>query len=319
MLKQFVVIGSFSFFIAATIIFLSSSSTNKQANPEQFPSFNPHYAITPVPIPENITFAGEPVPVSNFDAFESLDREMLVNTYWQSQTLLLIKKAHRYFPLIEPLLKESGVPDDLKYLAVAESGLANVVSPARAEGFWQFLEGTARDYKLEVNSEVDERYHLEKATLAAAQFLKESYQKYGTWTMAAASYNMGRRNISRQIDRQKSNNYFDLVLGEETGRYVYRLVALKLIMETPDKYGFHLNDKQKYQPIDYTLVEVDTSVTNLADFAHQMGINYKVLKELNPWLRDDKLTNKTRNKYQIKIADTSLRAVIPDTVFYKNQ
>ncbi len=243
---------------------------------------------------------------------------MLVNTYWQSQTLLFIKKAHRYFPLIEPILKDAGVPDDLKYLAVAESGLANVVSPARAEGFWQFLEGTARDYKLEVNSEVDERYHVEKATLAAATFLKESYQKYGTWTMAAASYNMGRKNISRQIDRQKSGNYFDLVLGEETGRYVYRLIALKLIMENPENYGFYINDKQKYQNIPHTLVEVDTMVSNLADFAHQMGINYKVLKELNPWLRNDKLTNKTGKKYQIKIADTTLRTVVPDTVFYKN-
>ncbi|PKP09175.1 MAG: murein transglycosylase [Bacteroidetes bacterium HGW-Bacteroidetes-4] len=318
MLKQFVVIGIFSFFIVASIIILTASSTNEQADHQNSPSFNPHYAITPVPIPDNITFAGEPVPINYFDVYESLDREMLVNTYWQSQTLLFIKKAHRYFPLIEPILKDAGVPDDLKYLAVAESGLANVVSPARAEGFWQFLEGTARDYKLEVNSEVDERYHVEKATLAAATFLKESYQKYGTWTMAAASYNMGRKNISRQIDRQKSGNYFDLVLGEETGRYVYRLIALKLIMENPENYGFYINDKQKYQNIPHTLVEVDTMVSNLADFAHQMGINYKVLKELNPWLRNDKLTNKTGKKYQIKIADTTLRTVVPDTVFYKN-
>jgi hypothetical protein len=317
MLKQLVVIGSFSFIVVATIIILTASSTNEQAEHQKSPSFNPHYAITPVPIPDNITFAGEPVPINNFDVYESLDREMLVNTYWQSQTLLFIKKAHRYFPLIEPILKNAGVPDDLKYLAVAESGLANVVSPARAEGFWQFLDGTARDYNLEVNSEVDERYHVEKATFAAAQFLKESYQKYGTWTMAAASYNMGRKNISRQIDRQKSGNYFDLVLGEETGRYVYRLIALKLIMENPENYGFYINDKQKYQNIPHTLVEVDSAVSNLADFAHQLGINYKVLKELNPWLRDDKLTNKTGKKYQIKIADTTIRTVVPDTVFYK--
>jgi hypothetical protein len=317
MLKQLVVIGSFSFIVVATIIILTASSTNEQAEHQKSPSFNPHYAITPVPIPDNITFAGEPVPINNFDVYESLDREMLVNTYWQSQTLLFIKKAHRYFPLIEPILKNAGVPDDLKYLAVAESGLANVVSPARAEGFWQFLDGTARDYNLEVNSEVDERYHVEKATFAAAQFLKESYQKYGTWTMAAASYNMGRKNISRQIDRQKSGNYFDLVLGEETGRYVYRLIALKLIMENPENYGFYINDKQKYQNIPHTLVEVDSAVSNLADFAHQLGINYKVLKELNPWLRDDKLTNKTGKKYQIKIADTTIRTVVLDTVFYK--
>lgn len=282
-------------------------------------SFNKKYSITSIQIPTNILFAGEKVPVGNFDTYESIDREMLVNTYWQSQTLLFLKKAHRYFPIIEPILKEHGVPDDFKYLAVAESGLSNVVSPAKASGFWQFLKGTAQDYKLEVNSEVDERYHLEKATHAAAKFLKESYNKFGSWSMAAASYNMGRRNVSKQMARQKSNNYYDLILGEETGRYVYRLIALKLILESPAKFGFNVKNSEKYQEIDYKTVVVDSAIQSIPDFAHKMGVNYKLLKELNPWLRDNKLTNKYRKSYTIKIASTKQRTVELNTKFYPTE
>ena len=201
-------------------------------------------------------------------------------------------------------------------MAVAESGLSNIVSPSNASGFWQFLKGTAQDYKLEVNSEVDERYHLEKATHAAAKFLQDSYKKYGSWSLAAASYNMGRRNISRQIDRQKSDNYYDLILGEETGRYVYRLIALKLILETPSKFGFHVNDSDKYNEIPYKIVVVDSTIQSIPDFANSMGINYKVLKELNPWLRDSKLTNKNKKTYEIKIASAKYRFIAPNPKFY---
>lgn len=281
-------------------------------------NFYEHYGIYPVKIPEKINFAGEDVPIHNFDVKESLDRELLINTYWQSQTLLLIKKSNRYFPLIEPILKEAGIPDDFKYLAVAESGLSNVTSPSGAKGFWQFLEGTANDFDLEVNSEVDERYHLEKATKAACEYLKKSYAKYKSWATAAASYNMGRRNVSKQIDRQKTKNYYDLVLGAETGRYLYRVIALKLILENPEKYGFYIQKNQKYSSIPYTLVRVDTAISQLADFAYEMGINYKVLKLLNPWLRDNKLTNKTNKTYEIKIAKKDWREVIPDTEFYND-
>lgn len=267
-------------------------------------------------MPENIIFATEKVPVESFDVKESLDKELLINTYWQSQTLLFIKKAYRYFPIIDSILKEENVPTDFKYLAVAESGLANVVSPSRAAGFWQFLKGTAQDYNLEVNAEIDERYHLEKATRAAAQFLKDSYEKYGSWTMAAASYNTGRRSISRVINAQKSNNYFDLVLNEETGRYVYRLIAIKLILENPEKYGFHVSDTEKYQHIPYKLVPIDSAINHWADFAHNQSINYKTLKALNPWLRDNKLTNSSKKTYYIKIANPGYRTILPNIEFY---
>jgi len=296
------------------IIILSSYSENDVTT--QHFSENIHYRITPVNIPETIFFAGEKVPVDNFDIYESLDREMLINTYWQSQTLLFIKRANRYFPVIEPILKKEGVPDDFKYLAVAESGLMNVVSPSNAAGFWQFLKGTAQDYKLEVNSEVDERYNLEKSTAAAAQFLKKSYERYGCWTMAAASYNVGRKNLSKQIARQKSDDYYNLILGEETARYVYRLIAIKLILESPEKYGFYVSETEKYQPIPHKTVTVDTAITSIPDFAHKIGVNYKVLKLLNPWLRDDKLTNKNHKTYQIKIASDKFREIPENNKFY---
>jgi len=303
--------------IAITFIISSFSKNSETTLPINKPtSFKENYGIFPVEIPKNIEYAGEKVPIENFDVFESLDREMLINTYWQSQTLIIIKKSKRYFPIIEPILKENGVPDDLKYLAVAESGLSNVTSPSGAKGFWQFLKGTATDHKLEINTEVDERYHLEKATQAACEFLKKSYDKYGSWSMAAASYNMGRRNLSQYANRQKSNNYYDLILGDETGRYVYRLIALKLIMQTPNKFGFYIKPNHKYPKIDYTVIEIDTAVNHWADFAHANDINYKILKELNPWLRENKLTNAKRKTYQIKIAKKGIRNILPNPEFY---
>lgn len=312
----FFIVSIIAVFSLLFYVFLSNNITTELPDNEPV-SFNKDYSIIPVTIPKDIYFAGETVPVNNFDTYESLDRELLVNTYWQSQTLIFIKKANRYFPIIEPILKEHGVPDDFKYLAVAESGLSNIVSPSNASGFWQFLKGTAQDYKLEVNSEVDERYHLEKATHAAAKFLKDSYKKFGSWSLAAASYNMGRRNISKQVDRQKSESYYDLVLGDETGRYIYRLIAIKLILETPDKFGFHVNDSDKYNEIPYKIVIVDSTIQSIPDFANKMGINYKVLKELNPWLRDSKLTNKNQKTYEIKIASTKYRVIAPNPKFYK--
>lgn len=293
----------------------SSKTNEEEVRPETI-SLNKNYVIEPVKIPEEIYFAGEKIPVHNFDVYESLDREMLVNTYWQSQTLIFIKRAHRFFPIIESILKAQGVPEDFKYLALAESGLANVVSPSNARGYWQFLKGTALDYKLEVNEEVDERYHIEKSTEAAAKYIKQSYNKFGSWAMAAAAYNTGNRSLSRYVAKQKSTNYFDLVLGIETGRYVYRLIALKLILESPEKYGFIIDDNDKYQQIAYNEVIVDTAITNLANFANYLGINYKVLKELNPWLRNGKLTNKYNKTYTIKIASKESREIVIDTAFF---
>ncbi len=260
-----------------------------------------NYAIFAVKIPEKLDFAGENVPVDQIDVRESLDRELLVNTYWQSQTLLFIKRANRYFPIIEPILKKHGVPDDFKFLPVAESGLMNVISPANAVGFWQLLDGTGKEYGLEINSEVDERYSLEKATEAACRYLKESHNKYGSWTMAAASYNAGRRGMDRQVERQNEADYYNLLLNEETARYLFRILSYKLILSDPSYYGFHVGENDFYPEIPFYEVTVDSKVEDFSIFAKRYGINYKILKWLNPWLREASLKNTTGKSYYIKI------------------
>lgn len=265
------------------------------------------YGIYALDIPDKLEFAGEAVPVENFDVREGFDREILVNTYWQSQTLLFIKRANRYFPEIEPILEEFGIPDDFKYLALAESGLTNAISPAGAVGFWQFMRGTARDYGLEVNEEVDERYHLQKSTVAACRFLLESYAKYNNWTMAAASYNAGRRGMDNQVIIQKETNYYDLLLNEETQRYIFRVLAIKEIIKNPSEYGFHLQEKDLYHPVEYIEVEVDSNIDNFADFAKQYDTNYKILKYLNPWLRRPYLTNRHGRNYIIRLPAENAR------------
>ena len=215
--------------------------------------------------------------------------------------------ANRYFPQIEPILRKNLVPDDFKYLVLAESGFGQVVSPADAVGFWQLLKGTAQDYGLEVNDQVDERYHVAKSTEVACQYLIESYRNYGSWTMAAASYNAGRRGVDRQIDRQKKENYYDLLLTEETARYLYRVVSFKLIFEDPEAYGFTLTDKDLYPEIPVLRVKVDSTVNDFADFAGTFGTNYKVLKYLNPWLRDTRLSNPNHKTYEILVPERGYR------------
>ncbi len=269
--------------------------------------FEKNYAIYALEIPEKLEFAGEPVPMENFDVWESFDREILVNTYWQSQTLLFIKRASRYFPVIEPILEEYKIPDDFKYLALAESGMTNAISPAGAVGYWQFLRGTARDYGLEVNQEVDERYHLEKSTVAACRFLIESYTNYESWTMAAASYNAGRRGMDNQISIQKENNYYDLLLNEETQRYIFRILAIKTILENPAAYGFHVREKDMYPTIEWFEVPVDSTVNDFAGFAKEFNTNYKMLKYLNPWLRRPYLANQRGNTYYIRLPAENAR------------
>jgi len=260
-----------------------------------------------VELPSWVTFAGEPVPMDLFDVVESMDRELLSNTYFHSQTIRLIKMAHRFFPQIEPVLKKNLVPDDFKYLAVAESGLTQAVSPAQAVGFWQLLKGTAQEYGLEVNAEVDERYHVALSTDVACKYLIESFRKYGNWTMAAASYNAGRRGMDQQIERQKKDNYYDLLLNEETARYLYRVVAFKLIFEDPEAYGFTLSEKELYHEIPSYTIEVDSTVADFANFAEEFHTNYKILKYLNPWLRENKLSNPSRKTYQIVLPEKGFR------------
>jgi len=270
------------------------------------------YAIYSLDIPSEMSFAGELIPIDRYDVMESFDRELLVNTYWQSQTVLFIKRANRYFPIIEPILKENGVPDDFKYLALIESNLmARAQSPSGAVGFWQFLKDTGKEYGLEVNKEVDERYHIEKSTEAACKYLKKMHDHYGSWALAAASYNAGRTGINRQLSRQKVDNYFDLLLNEETGRYVYRILAIKEILTHPESYGFYVKKTDMYQPVETKTIEITESIPSFPDFAIQYRITYKELKDLNPWLRETSLTNPSKKTYLIKLP---LRAALQDEV-----
>ncbi|MFO7670966.1 MAG: lytic transglycosylase domain-containing protein [Bacteroidales bacterium] len=265
------------------------------------------YKVYGVEVPGMVTFAGEPMPLDLFDVKESLDRELLSNVYFHSQTIRLIKLANRYFPEIEPVLRKNLIPDDFKYLAVAESGLTQAVSPANAVGFWQLLKTTAQEYGLEVDKEVDERYHVGKSTEAACKYLISSYRKYGNWSMTAASYNAGRRGMDEQIGRQKKENYYDLLLNEETARYLYRVVALKLIFENPTAYGFDISENELYPPIPFHRVVVDSTVNDFADFAGEYGTNYKILKFMNPWLRDTRLTVTGGKSYEIVIPEKGYR------------
>jgi hypothetical protein len=259
------------------------------------------YNIYALQIPEDLSFAGEPVPLKNPDILERMDKELLVNTYWQSNGLLMFKRAKKFFPIIEPILAEHGVPDDFKYLAVIESGLSNAVSPAGARGVWQIMPETGRENGLEVNSNVDERYHLEKATEVACKYILKAKENLGSWTSAAAAYNAGNAGISRRLEEQGVSNYYDLLLGEETGRYLFRIVALKEILSHPKKYGFNFRDKDLYTNIPTYKVEVDTAVTDFTQFAKRFGINYKILKLHNPWLREPHLNNRSRKPYLVEI------------------
>jgi len=295
--------------LTAVLVIGKSSFGGTVQNEPIEPDEESYYGIYPFGVPEELSFAGERVPLEYFDVNESLDRELLSNSYFHSQTIRMIKLANRYFPRIEPILEEYGIPEDIKYLAIAESNLSNAVSPAGAAGFWQLARGTATDYGLEVNSEVDERYHLEKSTAAACQYLLESYEKYQNWTMAAASYNVGRRGVDRQVARQKVDDYYDLLLNEETARYVFRILAFKLILEDPEGYGFHLSKKDLYKPVPYRTITVNGPVTDFADFAKEHGTNYKLLKFLNPWLRDNNLTNSRMKEYEIRIPEDNVRSM----------
>lgn len=262
-----------------------------------------YYKIVSMPIPDSMAFCDQEVPLELFYVRESLDRELAVNTYWHSSTLRLIKKSNRWFPVFDTILSKYGIPADFKYLCVIESGMSNVVSPAGATGYWQFMKSTAQEYGLEVSKDVDERYHVVKSTEAACEYLLESYEKYHDWALVAASYNAGKNGINRQLERQDVESYYDLLLSEETSRYVYRILALKLIFENPEAFGFYLNEHDYYQSIPVHYVSVDSKVKSWAAFAKEQGISYKLLKYFNPWLRQKDLKNKKKKTYQISIPD----------------
>lgn len=261
---------------------------------------NDYRIYSPV-LPDTIRFAGEAVPMDVYYVREALDREILSNMYWHTNTILNMKRAYRHFPVIEPILKKHGVPSDLKYLAVIESGLLNVTSPAKAQGYWQFIKATGKKYGLEITDEVDMRNSLEASTEAACKFLKALYAQFGSWTLAAAAYNCGENGLQRQINLQSVNNYYDLRLNSETARYVYRIVAVKLIMQDPQSYGFNLRYKDMYPQIPYRTVELKGQNVDLYDFAKDNGTTYKMLREMNPWLITNKLVNKENKTYIVKL------------------
>ena len=254
-----------------------------------------------LPIPESVMFAGQKISLKEFDVRERFDRELLTNVYWQSQTILLLKRANRFFPTIESILKEQGMPDDLKYVALIESGLLNVNSPVGASGFWQFMDKTGKQYGLTINTEVDERYHLEKATYAACKYFKESYAVFNDWGLVAASYNMGIEGLRRQLKNQSGSSYYDLFLNTETSRYVFRILAMKEIAEKPQQYGFYIAKNHLYDPIPTMNLSVNYSIPDLAAWAIQFKTNYKTVKLLNPWLRSNTLTLKEGESVEITL------------------
>ena len=250
---------------------------------------------------DDITFAGERVPLEMFNIRERYEREMLSTCYFHSNTMLLVKRSKRWFPVIEPILQKYGIPDDFKYLCVAESTLTNAVSPAGAVGFWQFLERTGKEYGLEINKDVDMRYNVELETEAACRYFLKSYEIYHNWTLVAASFNAGTRRLSKFLKEQKVHSYYDLLMADETERYIFRILAFKTILGDPEKYGIYVSKYLEYQPFKYKTVIVDKSVDSWADFALKHDITYKLLKIFNPWLRSNSLKVKKGEVYEIKI------------------
>lgn len=300
-LKYFLII-----FLSVTLafiffkLFLSSTSQN-DFDIAYREAFMKNYKIFALDIPDSIFFAGELVPTKKYYVRESIDQELIRNTYGHSTTLLMFKRANRWFPIIEPILKKHNIPSDFKYLALIESFFENLSSPKGAAGYWQFMPNTATEYGLEVNDEIDERLNVEKSTEAACVYLRRMYNMYKNWTLAAASYNVGHGSLNRSLENQQINDYHNLFLNRETARYVYRIIAVKIIFQNPQNYGFYIRKKDLYPTIPTEIIEVDTTISDLVSFSIKNGINYKILKELNPWLRKNSLTNKDRKIYQIKI------------------
>lgn len=289
------------FTAAIIIMFTFSSSDSVASNDEGFIENTPQCVVKSPPIPAKVNFAGEKAPLNVYSVRERLDRELLVNTFFHSSTIQLLKRANRWFPVIEPILKKNNIPNDFKYLALIESGFMDIESPRGAAGFWQFMEKTAQEYKMEVNQYVDERYNVELATFRACEYLNDSYDEYQNWTLVAAAYNAGKRRISESIEKQKTNDYYELYLNEETSRYIFRILAIKTIFEDPTLYGFDLKKDDLYPVLKIREITVDTAISNLVDFALAQDISYRNLKELNPWLRANYLTNKSGKLYTIKL------------------
>jgi len=283
------------------LIVYGTYKTNKDSKSE---NDNNYPAISKVDlpnVPDSLNFAGEPVPMYNFEVKERVEREFLVNTYWHASTILALKRANRWFPVIEPILKKYNIPDDFKYVPIVESNLTNAVSSAGAVGYWQFTKDVAKKFGLEVDDQVDERYNVEKSTDAACRYFQVAYNQFKNWTLAAAAFNMGTNGMEKQLDKQKAASYYNLVLSDETSRYIPRIIALKEILTHPKEYGYDLKPDELYKPLKTYDVEIKTHLKDWADFAIAHGINYKILKYYNPWLRDVSLKNKRNKTYTIEL------------------
>lgn len=307
MLKKLIM---FCAVLAGFLSFVVFSSFNeKEVSPVYVPSDTSgiRQRITGFDLTKSFTFAGEALPENNFDPIERLDRELSINSYLHATTLLQLKLANRYFPVIEPILAKNGIPEDFKFLCVAESSLRNATSSAGAKGMWQFMESVGRAYGLEINDEVDERYHLEKATEAACKFIHHLKNRFGSWTMAAAAYNMGETSIAKSINDQGVSNYYDLHLNEETSRYIFRIIAIKEIMVDPEAFGFYLDQDHLYPPMNnYTTIKVEQSIPSLSAFALQHGTTYRMIKLYNPWLKTVSLQKVSGKNYEIRIGKGNL-------------
>lgn len=309
--KRFISVSGFVGLLLVLGLFIGAKKIDSMGRPINYrysnmlsPFDNKTY---PVKIPDSLDFAGEEVPLFDFDVVERLDRELIVNTYWHSRTILILKEMKQIGSIIRPIMKGNGLPDDFIFLAVAESGLQNdVVSPSGATGIWQFVQGTAKNYGLQIDEYVDERLNYEKSTEAACKYLKESKEKFGNWTLAAASYNMGQGGLSQSIKNQKVGSYYDLYLNNETSRYIFRILALKEVMKNPQAYGFYVNSTDLYPTLKFHTVTVDTTISNLTDFAISQGTTYKYLKVFNPWLINTSLPNPSGKIYSIKIPEPEM-------------
>lgn len=304
MLKK---IPSYIYITVALIstIFIIAATTTTNKSEDQQPKDSTFIVARQIYIPDSVYLFGERVPLELFDVRESLERELLVNIYYQSQTTQILQYKHRYFPTIDSVLKVNNIPEDFRYLAVAESGLRVNISPKGAAGFWQIIESTAKLYGLQVTSEIDERYNLEKSTEVACKYFQNAYKKFGNWTMAAASYNLGINGLAKQAKYQQITAFYDLYTNSETARYVFRIMAFKLILENPDLYGYE--NIKPYDTIKQKIVLVDSTISDLQAFAKSQGSNYKMLKTLNPWLRDKFLPNKDSIQYKIILIEDSER------------
>ena len=299
--KILLLIAAASFLLMIVITFVMSVIAIKTANKRPVSLEQIAVQSNDIEFCEDIYFAGERVPLEMFNIRERYERELLSNTYFHSNTMVLLKRSKRWFPVIEPILKQYGIPDDFKYLCVIESYLTNVVSPAGAAGFWQFMKGTAEDYGLKINKEVDMRYNVELETEAACKYFLKAYEKFGSWTLTAAAYNAGTTRVVKFMKEQGVDSYYDLLMAEETERYVFRILAIKTIFENPEKHGIYVSPKLTYEPYKYDIVIVDKSVKNWAEFAKEHDITYKLLKVFNPWLRSNSLKVNKGEIYEIKI------------------